>query len=333
MMILMLLFLSIFVNAETPQTATTEIQEARFVKLGGIDQWITIRGANRANPVLLLIHGGPGDAQSLLRNTYAIYENDFTIVQWDQRGAAKTYAANPNSPPEPDRVEMDGIELTQYLCNYLGKKKILLLGHSWGAYLGIGMIQKRPELFAAYIGTGQVGSFRDSVQAQFDFLMSHARAANDRKTIEQLEAIGKPDPTNAKQYFSWWSIRNPYMPAVDSNWIKDLMQIVKTNPEFSEEYLKNWGAGMEYSGRTTVNAMLATDLPKTANSLSVPFFVIQGKDDMVTPTSVAIKYFDVVKAPTKKLIIIENAGHFALVTNSKEFLEALVKNVRPLANS
>jgi pimeloyl-ACP methyl ester carboxylesterase len=90
---------------------------------------------------------------------------------------------------------------------------------------------------------------------------------------------------------------------------------------------------MEYSGRTIVNAMLATDLPKTANSLSVPFFVIQGKDDMVTPTSVAIKYFDVVKAPTKKLIIIENAGHFALVTNSKEFLEALVKNVRPLANS
>jgi pimeloyl-ACP methyl ester carboxylesterase len=333
MLILMLLFLSVFVNAETQQTATSEIQEARFVKLGGIDQWITIRGANRANPVLLLIHGGPGDAQSLLRNTYAIYENDFTMVQWDQRGAAKTYAANPNSPPEPERVEMDGIELAQYLCNYLGKKKILLLGHSWGAYLGIGMIQKRPELFAAYIGTGQVGSFRDSVQAQFDFLMSHARAANDRKTIEKLEAIGKPYPTTAKQYFSWWSIRNPYMPAVDSNWIKDLMQIVKTNPEFSEEYLKSWAAGMEYSGGTTVNAMLSTDLPKTANTLSVPFFVIQGKDDMVTPTSVAIKYFDVVKAPTKKLIIIENAGHFALVTNSKEFLEALVKNVRPLANS
>jgi pimeloyl-ACP methyl ester carboxylesterase len=331
MVILMLLFLSSFVSAETPQTANSEIQEERFVKLGGIDQWITIRGANRANPVLLLIHGGPGDAQSLLRNTYAIYENDFTIVQWDQRGAAKTYAANPNSPPEPERVEMDGIELAQYLCNYLAKKKILLLGHSWGTYLGMGMIQKRPELFAAYIGTGQVGSFRDSVQAQFDFLMSHARAANDRKTIEQLEAIGKPDPTSAKQYFSWWSIRNPYMPAVDSNWIKDLKQIVKTNPEFSEEYLKNWGEGMQYSGRTTVNAMLGTDLAKTANTFSVPFFVIQGKEDMVTPTSVAVKYFDVVKAPTKKLIIIENAGHFALVTNSKEFLDALVKNVRPLA--
>lgn len=165
MMILMILFLSNFVTAENSQTATIGIQEARFIKLGEIDQWITIRGANRTNPVLLLIHGGPGDAQSLLRSSYAVYENDFTIVQWDQRGAAKTYAANPNSPPEPERVEMDGIELAQYLCDYLSKKKILLLGHSWGSYLGIGMIQKRPDLFIAFIGTGQVGSFRDSVQA------------------------------------------------------------------------------------------------------------------------------------------------------------------------
>ena len=150
----------------------TPIQEARYVTLGGIEQWITIRGADRANPVLLLIHGGPGDAQSALRSTYAVYEKDFTIVQWDQRGAAKTYLKNPNSPPEPERVELDGIELAQYLCSYLTKKKILLLGHSWGSYLAVGMVQRRPELFAAYVGTGQVGSWRANVQAQFDFMLA-----------------------------------------------------------------------------------------------------------------------------------------------------------------
>src|SRR6476660_3866759 len=93
----------------------TPIQEERFVTLGGIEQWITIRGANRSNPVLLVVHGGPGDAQSALRSTYAVYEKDFTIVQWDQRGAGRTYGQNPNSPPEPGRVELDGIELAQYL--------------------------------------------------------------------------------------------------------------------------------------------------------------------------------------------------------------------------
>ena len=106
-----------------------------------------------------------------------MYEKDFTIVQWDQRGAGKTYAKNPNSPPEPERVELDGIELAQYLCHYLGKKKILLLGHSWGTYLSIGMVKRRPELFAAYIGTGQVGSWRANVQAQFDFMLARSRAA------------------------------------------------------------------------------------------------------------------------------------------------------------
>ena len=91
------------------------------------------------------------------------------------------------------------------------------------------------------------------------------------------------------------------------------------------------GDGMTYSGHTTLSAMLATELPTTANTLKVPFFVIQGKDDMVAPTSVAVKYFDIVKAPKKKLILIEHAGHFAFVTHREEFLAALVKYVRPLA--
>jgi pimeloyl-ACP methyl ester carboxylesterase len=266
-----------------------------------------------------------------LSSTYAVYEKDFTIVQWDQRGAGKTYVQNPNSAPEPERVQLDGIELAQHLCEHLGKKKIILLGHSWGAFLDVGMIQRRPELFAAYVGTGQVGSWRANVQAQFDFLLAKARAANDRKRVEQLEAIGRPDPTSAQQYFSWWSMRNPYMSQDDARWFEELGRIVRSNPEFTEEYMKKLGEGMMYSGRTTVNAMLATELPTTANRLKVPFFVIQGKEDMVTPTSVAVKYFDVVKAPLKKLIIIDHAGHFALVTHRVDFLAALVKHVRPLA--
>jgi pimeloyl-ACP methyl ester carboxylesterase len=318
-------------TANLRTTIATPIQESHFVTLGGIEQWVTIRGTNRANPVLLIVHGGPGDAQSSLRSTYAVYEKDFTIVQWDQRGAGKTYGRNPNSPPEPERVELDGIELAQYLCNYLEKKKIIVLGHSWGSHLAVEMIQRRPELFAAYVGTGQVGSWRANIQAQFDFLLNKARAANDRKRVEQLEAIGTPDPTNAHQYFSWWSMRNPYMSADDAKWFKELGQIVRSDPEFTEEYMKTLGDGMGYSGRTTLSAMLATELPTTANRLKVPFFVIQGEEDMVTPTSVAVKYFKVVKAPKKKLILIEHAGHFAFVTHREEFLAALVKDVRPLA--
>ena len=117
----------------------------------------------------------------------------------------------------------------------------------------------------------------------------------------------------------------------DAKWFEELGQIVRSNPEFTEEYMKTLGDGMSYSGRTTLSAMLSTELPTTARTLKVPFFVIQGKEDMVTPTSVAVKYFNVVKAPKKQLILIEHAGHFALVTHREEFLAALVKNVRRLA--
>jgi pimeloyl-ACP methyl ester carboxylesterase len=162
-------------------------------------------------------------------------------------------------------------------------------------------------------------------------MLAKSRAANDRKKVELMEAIGTPDANDAKQYFSWWRMRNPYMTPADAKWFADLKLIVQTNPEFTEEYLKAWGDGMSYSGRTTLRGMLATELPTTARTIKVPFFVIQGKEDMATPTSVAVQYFNIVKAPKKKLILIEHAGHFALVTHREEFLAVLVKYVSPVA--
>ena len=43
-------------------TSQNGIDEGRYVAIGDIQQWITIRGENRDNPVLLFLHGGPGDA-------------------------------------------------------------------------------------------------------------------------------------------------------------------------------------------------------------------------------------------------------------------------------
>ena len=311
--------------------APSPIREASYVRIGGIDQWITIRGTDRANPVLLVVHGGPGDAQSYFPSWYEIYERDFTIVQWDQRGAGKTYAANKTSVPVPDRVIADGIEVAEYLERHLAKRKIIVLGHSWGSFVAVGMAQRRPELFAACVGTGQVGSFRANLTAQFDFMLSHARAAGDHKKVEQLEAIGTPDPTSADQYFSWWSIRNPYMVESDRAWLAHMQDMLRTDPALAAE-IEVAEAGMMFSGKALVQAMLDTDLPKTAPRLKTPFIVIQGADDMMTPTAVAAAYVAVVDAPVKKMIVIPHAGHFAFVTHTREFLAALLENVRPLAS-
>jgi pimeloyl-ACP methyl ester carboxylesterase len=307
------------------------IREARFARIGGIDQWITIRGDDRANPVLLIMHGGPGDPQSPFPSWYAPYEHDFTVVQWDQPGAGKTYGKNPTVAPTPARVIADGIELTRYLEHELGKQKLIVLGHSWGSFLAIGMVQRAPELYAAVVGTGQTGSFKESIQAQFDFLLEHARAANDQRTVAKLEAIGKPDPTDAHTYFTWWRIvHNPYIAASDQQFFTTLFATVDNDPELKRDQ-DTVDKGMMFSGETTVGDMLTTDLPKTAPQLGVPFIVIQGAEDMIAPTSVAKRYFDVVQAPLKKWIEVPNAGHFAIVTHAAQVRDALVQDVRSLA--
>src|SRR6202042_3346126 len=109
-----------------------------------------------------------------------------------------------------------------------------------------------------------VGSWRESIQAQFDFMLAHARAANDQPTVAKLEAIGKPDPDDYNTYFSWWSIRNPYMPPSDLAWFGALPTLAKTEPELTDAYVQMIGEGMMLSGKTTVGAMVKTELPTTA---------------------------------------------------------------------
>ncbi len=118
--------------------AAQPFAEARFVPLGGIQQWITIRGGDRSNPVLLFLHGGPGDAQSALTSVYSPLEKNFVLIQWDQRGAGRTLGhSNPeHQETSLPRLVEDGIELTKYIRRYLHTNKILLVGHSWGSFLG-----------------------------------------------------------------------------------------------------------------------------------------------------------------------------------------------------
>jgi hypothetical protein len=144
-----------------PATFGAGVNESSFQPIGGLDQWINIRGSDARNPVLLVVHGALG------------------------------------------QIAKDGIEVAQYLCRTLQKRRIIVLGHSWGSIVGVRMLQLRPELFAAHVGTGQVASWKESVNVQFELLRAKAQRDGDSTAIKQFDAIGKPDPTNAQQYFTF----------------------------------------------------------------------------------------------------------------------------------
>src|SRR5262245_27578178 len=320
---LALFLLTAAVHPQTPQ----RIEEASFLNIGGLEQWVTLRGDDRRHPVLLLLHGGPGDVQSPCVSTYAPYEKAFVLVQWDQRGAGRTFAKNGAAGVTREALIADGIDLAEQLRKRFPSAPLILFGHSWGSVVATGMAQQRPELFAMYVGTGQVAAWADTVQFQFDFLKRRYAEKGDTAGLAALEAIGKPDPKNVSQYFGFSRPIRQNMNASDTAWLTGLMKAYAANGE-SEATVKTIGDGMGASGSALIGASVAGALPSTATSFKIPYYVIQGRHDLFTPTPLVEAYFDKISAPKKRLFIIEDAGHFALATHQAEVIAAL-KQILP----
>lgn len=292
------------------------VNEEDFVAIGGIEQWVTAHGANCSNPALLFIHGGPGNPLSPYANAlYGTWEKEFTLVQWDQRGAGKTFGRNPdtvNAELSIEQMTQDGIELASYLAKHFGKKKIILMGGSWGSYLGVHMVKSRPDLFHAYIGVGQMVNYTENEASSYQKILALAHSANDAKTSTAMNALGPPPWKNPRNFGILRRATRAYeakatTPAPKSWWIP--------SPDYSTSTAQtDYEAGEEYSYLQFVglagNGMLSrVDLPKLGLKFELPIFLIQGEEDLVTTPEVAKKYFDSIIAPKKEYILLARTGH------------------------
>jgi proline iminopeptidase len=314
--------------------ANSAVLEEGFVPIGGIDQWISIRGENRDNPVIVVVHGGPAVANSPLRAIYGGWEKAFTVVQWDQRGAGKTFGRNGKSTPDmtADRILQDGIEVVEYARRRLSKNNVILLGHSWGSFLGVNMIKKRPELFSAYVGTGQIVSFAQVTTAQYAYVMKRAEGEGNKDALRDLHEIGPPPYEMGPKFFTLQKWNDQYLPQVDTQYFQKMIATVRAAPNFSPQDVQDWIGGRQFSMQSLAPVMTAIDLPATQGyDMPVPFFIIQGQEDRITPTTPVEDYFHKIRAPRKEIALIQSAGHFAYATNSEEFLADVVKYVGTLA--
>src|SRR5438552_1261540 len=170
------------------------IDEAKAIEIGGIRQWITVRSRDRRNPVLLVIHGGP--AAPDLPNRYLFegpWTDYFTVVEWDQRGAGKTYRLNDPATVAPtinkEQMVQDAEQVGAHLRSTYGRKKIFVLGHSWGTILGLSLAERRPDWLYAYIGVGQIINMREGETAGYAWVLEEARKAGNAQAINELMAI------------------------------------------------------------------------------------------------------------------------------------------------
>jgi pimeloyl-ACP methyl ester carboxylesterase len=300
------------------------IDEARYLKVGGIEQWVTIRGEDRANPVVLVLHGGPGDATNPWGHAgFRAWLKTYTVVQWDQRGAGRTLGRNGRASVATltiDRLVQDGVELADALRTSLKKDKIILLGHSWGSVLGVLMAKAKPELFSAFVGTGQVGDPARGYHVAFDALLAKARAVGDAPALRELQEIGPPPYKGGRGYQVQRRWSNLFEGA--DAFIASMLGFALSAPGYTMRDVNDWIDGQGLSADRLVPQSSALAATALTGRFAVPVFVIQGSEDFTTPTSLAKEFVDGVEAPDKAFVAI-TGGHFAVFMNSSEFLKEL----------
>ncbi|MGQ0649338.1 MAG: alpha/beta fold hydrolase [Gemmatimonadaceae bacterium] len=308
------------------------IDESRYLEIGGIEQWITIRGEDRTHPVLLLLHGGPGDATNPWG--YAAFRSwlkHFTVVQWDQRGAGRTLGKNGPSLASTitiERMVQDGIELVEVLRRELKQEKIILVGHSWGSTLGVFMVKARPDLFAAFVGTGQVANPARNYAVAYNELLKAAETLGEQRAIRELRQVGPPPWSDGRGYAVQRKWANLFEGA--DVFLFSTLGLALGAPGYSARDVNDWLDGQNLSAERLVPQTSALEARALGGEFAVPVFVIQGAKDFTTPTSLARSFVNSIRAPRKAFVAIEGGGHFAVFMKSDAFLKELVARVLPL---
>jgi pimeloyl-ACP methyl ester carboxylesterase len=172
--------------------------------LGGVEQWVLVRGRRADAPILLKIHGGPGQAEMPTIDMNAELEEHFLVVEWDQRGAGKSAAAvEPREAMTLEQIVTDTIELTERLVVEFGPREVILLGHSWGSLVGVLAVHRRPDLYAAFVSTGQIASFADGQRAAHAFAVAEAEHRDHAPASTALATIAAPPYLGAAGLASW----------------------------------------------------------------------------------------------------------------------------------
>ena len=313
-------------------TTPNGIDEANYVKIGGLEQWITIRGEDGKNPVLLFLHGGPGDATNPWGYAgFRVWLKYFTVVQWDQRGTGRTFGRNgaaASSTITIERMVEDGVELTELLLKRLQKDKIVLVGHSWGSILGVMMAKARPELFYAFVGAGQVANPARNYAVAHAALIERASRERNSQALQELSEVGPPPYKDGKGFAVQRKWSNLFERA--DVFLASTLGLALTAPGYSLRDINDWFEGQGVSAGHLVPKTSVLDPELLRGEFAVPVFVIQGAEDFTTPTSLAKTYLNSLHAPRKAFATIDGAGHFAVFTRPDVFLKELRARVLPL---
>jgi pimeloyl-ACP methyl ester carboxylesterase len=316
------------------------VERLEKARIGGIDQWVSIRGRDVRNPVLLIIHGGPGYV--LMPESWWMsrdWEEYFTVVHWDQRGAGKTLLINDPAKLAPTMTLVqsvaDGEEMVSWLRKEFGKRKVFILGHSAGTYVGLELARRHPDWLYAYIGVGQMTDMPEGERRGWTFAMNAARRTGNSEAIHQLQSIapyfapGHPNRLEdlylQRKWVGYFGGVMAYRRDNDAD-----SNLVKLSPDYTPEELQHIYDGNKFTEEYLLADLVAGDWSVT-RTLGCPLFLFEGRHDYNANSQVAWEWFEKVQAPAKKFVWFEDSGHMPMTEEPGKFVVSLVRFVRPIA--
>ncbi|MFX1337863.1 MAG: alpha/beta fold hydrolase [Promethearchaeota archaeon] len=300
------------------------------VKIGGMDQWIIIRGHDKGNPILLFLHGGPGSTEGPFAYKFQRgLEEHFIVVNWDQRGAGKSYSRRiPKESMNIEQFILDTHELIQLLLNRFNKKKLFLIGHSWGSILGTLVVSRYPELIQAYVGIGQVVNILENEKISYKYTIDQAKERGNKKALKQLKKL-EPypekdinDTKTLRKQRKWLMKFNGVMHNETSWW--PYIKIALGSPEYSLKDMIKFIRGLKFSMEIMWSQLFEIDFLKQISELKVPVYICMGRYDYNTPFELAENYFNQLKAPKKQFIWFEDSAHLLNTEEYEKFNNFLI---------
>ena len=311
-------------------TSPKSVASLEKIKLGGVDQWILIRGWNRENPVLLLMHGGPGFPCMPFAHMAGELEKRFVVVHWDQRGAGKSYSPSIDGSMNIKQFVSDTLELTNLLRDRFNRPRILLAAHSWGSIIGALAVAQAPDLFSAYFAISQAANAPESERLMYRWALDKAAEAGNEKALSELKKLGPPPYERFGDYnkmVGWITRFSSAEHRPITRW--RFVHLALESPFYSWADLVRIPLGAKFSfSHLWREAFYDTDLLKQAPRLDVPVFFFLGRHDHTATASAAMaeRYFTALDAPRGKgLIWFEHSGHWPQLEEPQRFQAELIR--------
>jgi pimeloyl-ACP methyl ester carboxylesterase len=312
---------------------SNRIDTIESIVIGGVKQWIALRSEDTSNPMLLFLHGGPGTAQiAWSRKAQRALERDYIVINWDQRGAGRSYSSKLKAEDMLiERFVLDAEELVEALLQRFKQEKLFLVGHSWGSIVGVYLAAKRPDLFWAYVGIGQVADMARGELLSYQFTLDESKRIGNQKAIHELENIGEPPYANLKA----GGIQRKWLgkfggQTVNGTSISMLFKNITARDLGFLGIIKIIQGAM-FSLKNLEEQQNRVNLFQDVTELKLPVFFCCGRRDYNVPFELAVEYLEKLKAPQKEVVWFEHSAHSPNFEEPVLFNEFCLKRLKHCA--